>query len=448
MVHAPPLLQPIGPVANFQDSHRYVLSYRSYRDPSLHATTLIYRHASAPDDEAGKDWWAITGECPHLGAPLEHGAIEHGGGDIEDLGDDPYSAPIIICPWHSYDFSMDTGESSSGLRACTYAVETRDEILFVEPPGDLGDDFRLLGVRAVSEGESRKSWLLIRNVPVLTINAEFAESATLEPTPDFFTAPPKTLVAFCRLVLLTSDPDAKVALTREMVRQFRSGELKTIGTADDLPPPDEPPRPKSTVTVAPGKARRIGRGGTAETRVRLMHSLASIEQWAIDLAVDVIARFWNWRQGSEDGRTGKKLPMSFFADYLKIAEDEAKHFSLLRERMKELGETSYLPSESRPCSLGSLRRRARVEKVSFGLVEATVLTELALQGPLTATSRCTAVYGSRRGRPHTISSLASPSSVWYTKRADSTRILERSSGVAPPEMSKRPICSRSFTTTS
>lgn len=68
-----------------------------------------------------------------------------------------------------------------------------------------------------------------------------------------------------------------------------------------------------------------------QTRVRMMHSLAAIEQWAIDLALDVVCRFWNWRVGSADGKTGKRLPISFFADFLKVAEDEAKHFTLLRK---------------------------------------------------------------------------------------------------------------------
>lgn len=159
----------------------------------------------------------------------------------------------------------------------------------------------------------------------------FAESAIPDstPLPDFYADPPKTLVAFCRLVLLTSDPDAKVALTRELVRQFRSGELKNIGSPSDLPPPDEPPRPSSAIVVAPGKAPRIGRAGTVETRVRLMHSLAAVEQYAIDLSLDAICRFWNWRLGSEDGKTGRKLPMSFFSDFLKVAEDEVSCLRLL-----------------------------------------------------------------------------------------------------------------------
>lgn len=67
-----------------------------------------------------------------------------------------------------------------------------------------------------------------------------------------------------------------------------------------------------------------------------MHSLAAIEQWAIDLAIDVVCRFWNWRVGSVDGKEGRRLPMSFFADFLKVAEDEAKHFTLLRKVSRAL----------------------------------------------------------------------------------------------------------------
>lgn len=74
-----PTLQPAGPLSAFESSHRFVLSYRSYRDPSLHSTTLIYRHAEIPvevtDEEDGGEvrnlWFGIANECPHLGAPLE-----------------------------------------------------------------------------------------------------------------------------------------------------------------------------------------------------------------------------------------------------------------------------------------------------------------------------------------------------------------------------------------
>lgn len=89
---------------------------------------------------------------------------------------------------------------------------------------------------------------------------------------------------------------------------------------------------------------RTGKGGTVETRVRAYHALACIELWAVDLAIDAMARFWDWRLGSMDGKVGKRLGMRFFSDFLKVAEDEAKHFMLLKERLSELGcEYGQLP---------------------------------------------------------------------------------------------------------
>ena len=44
-----------------------------------------------------------------LGGPLEQG-------DIEELADQFY----IICPWHSFDFSLSTGLSSTGLKVYIY----------------------------------------------------------------------------------------------------------------------------------------------------------------------------------------------------------------------------------------------------------------------------------------------------------------------------------------
>lgn len=41
-----------------------------------------------------------------LGGPLEQG-------DIEDFD----GREKIVCPWHSYDFDLETGDSSYGLKA-------------------------------------------------------------------------------------------------------------------------------------------------------------------------------------------------------------------------------------------------------------------------------------------------------------------------------------------
>ncbi|XP_063781690.1 uncharacterized protein LOC134931848 isoform X2 [Pseudophryne corroboree] len=68
------------------------------------------------------------------------------------------------------------------------------------------------------------------------------------------------------------------------------------------------------------------------SRIALLHSLANIEQWAIDLSWDIIARFAGFQL-----QTGEKLPKEFFSDFVKVAADEAKHFCLLEKRLAELG---------------------------------------------------------------------------------------------------------------
>ena len=66
--------------------------------------------------------------------------------------------------------------------------------------------------------------------------------------------------------------------------------------------------------------------GSPGKRAALLHALAHIELNAIDLAWDIIARF---------GMAG--TPRAFFEDWIKVGEEEAIHFSLLRDRLGELG---------------------------------------------------------------------------------------------------------------
>jgi hypothetical protein len=56
-------------------------------------------------------------------------------------------------------------------------------------------------------------------------------------------------------------------------------------------------------------------------------ALANIEQYAIDLAWDIIARFADFELN------GERLPVEYFLDWAKVAEDEAKHFTLLSKRL-------------------------------------------------------------------------------------------------------------------
>ena len=56
----------------------------------------------------------------------------------------------------------------------------------------------------------------------------------------------------------------------------------------------------------------------------LLHALAHIELNAIDLAWDIIARFAGWTDGPGAG-TSPPLPRAFFDDWIRVADDEARH---------------------------------------------------------------------------------------------------------------------------
>jgi uncharacterized ferritin-like protein (DUF455 family) len=75
----------------------------------------------------------------------------------------------------------------------------------------------------------------------------------------------------------------------------------------------------------------------------MLHSLANIELWAIDLGWDIIARsprlfaeFCEQQDLPSGGQKGK-LPLEFYNDFVKLAVDEAKHFSLLVDRLGAMG---------------------------------------------------------------------------------------------------------------
>jgi uncharacterized ferritin-like protein (DUF455 family) len=57
-----------------------------------------------------------------------------------------------------------------------------------------------------------------------------------------------------------------------------------------------------------------------------LHALAHIELNAIDLACDIMLRF-----------AGNDLPKAFFDDWTRVADEEAKHYLLLDQRLAALG---------------------------------------------------------------------------------------------------------------
>ncbi|SDY40835.1 Uncharacterized conserved protein, contains ferritin-like DUF455 domain [Lysobacter sp. yr284] len=136
-------------------------------------------------------------------------------------------------------------------------------------------------------------------------------------------APASSLFDAARACLDAATPQAKVELTFAYASAFARGEL---ATPDDAPPPEPirmPGRPSKPALVHPRELPKRG-FGTAEGRAAFVHAIAHIEFNAIDLGWDAVYRF-------------RGLPAQFYADWVGVANDEARHFQLLRERLRELG---------------------------------------------------------------------------------------------------------------
>jgi uncharacterized ferritin-like protein (DUF455 family) len=133
---------------------------------------------------------------------------------------------------------------------------------------------------------------------------------------------PATLADGAVAILGTSEPAAKVRLSRVLAARWRQGGLP-IGRAA---PPPRPARPARPVLLPPRDMPKRRNFGSPAGRIALLHALAHIELNAIDLAWDLLARF-----GAPD------LPPAFFADWIAVAAEEAAHFALLAERLAAFG---------------------------------------------------------------------------------------------------------------
>jgi len=132
-----------------------------------------------------------------------------------------------------------------------------------------------------------------------------------------------TLCEAAVAVLNTAAPLEKVRLTQEYAAAWREGRISEFGT---LTPPERPARPERPVLMLPRDMPKRGRGGSAQNRIALLHALAHIELNAIDLAWDIVCRF-----------VGEGMPKSFTDDWIQVADDEAKHFKMLEDRLNQLG---------------------------------------------------------------------------------------------------------------
>jgi uncharacterized ferritin-like protein (DUF455 family) len=134
------------------------------------------------------------------------------------------------------------------------------------------------------------------------------------------------LAAAADAVLRTQDAREKTALSRRYAAQWQAaraeGARPEIGRAD---PPLRPARPDAPALLDPRDVPRR-RPGTPEGRRAILHAVAHIELNAVDLHWDIIARF-----------TDTPMPIGFFDDWVKAADEESKHFDLMADCLAQMG---------------------------------------------------------------------------------------------------------------
>lgn len=114
----------------------------------------------------------------------------------------------------------------------------------------------------------------------------------------------------------------KLALSQAAAQAWREGKLSLESPGEPVSI-GEPGRPELPRLVSPTEVRKRGLG-SAEGRAALIHALSHIEFNAINLAWDAVYRF-------------RGMPAQFYADWIRVADEEAYHFGLLQARLKALG---------------------------------------------------------------------------------------------------------------
>ena len=132
--------------------------------------------------------------------------------------------------------------------------------------------------------------------------------------------------------LLDNDPDSKTQRAERLQADWQQGSLQreSIDAVQAIPVPGRPDRPE-LVHPRLVKQRKLT---TPAGRIALLHAVAHIEFNAINLALDAAYRF-------------RDMPDQYYADWLQVAAEEAYHFRLVRERLREMGaEYGDLPAHN------------------------------------------------------------------------------------------------------
>jgi len=125
--------------------------------------------------------------------------------------------------------------------------------------------------------------------------------------------------------IMEPEPARKCNLTQQLFEDWNAQLLVRQGDAEiqQIDVPGRPPVPDLV------NARLVPKRSLATEQGRqvLLHSFAHIEFNAINLALDAAYRF-------------RQMPDAYVTDWLQVAAEEARHFSLIEQYLRELG-SSY-----------------------------------------------------------------------------------------------------------
>ena len=125
-------------------------------------------------------------------------------------------------------------------------------------------------------------------------------------------------------ILVITDPKAKLIRVKQLFDSYHqqniSLDVSNVLNADGLILPGRPQKPELVPPLTVPKRRM----DTVEGRLSLLHSLVHIEFNAMNLALDAIWRFAD-------------MPAQYYVDWLKVAKEEAYHFSLIADHLQSVG---------------------------------------------------------------------------------------------------------------
>ena len=143
--------------------------------------------------------------------------------------------------------------------------------------------------------------------------------------------------------LITADPAEKVALVAALQQQSAALSIEPQHQlAEPAGLPGRPTRPALlAATLVPPRSPFTPQGLAA-----LLHAICHIEFNAINLALDAVWRFAG-------------MPPAFYLDWMRVAAEEAQHFSLLQRHLQQMG---HHYGDFAPDSETKRLRKERLEK--------------------------------------------------------------------------------------